>query len=311
MVQMIKDYGKSLDWNIGSLFAHDAYVWKLVDVLNELGYVNPIKYVFGSIPCLFQGGRVAPRNAELKDAYSIFDEYNKRNIGCRLTFSSTLIRENDLTNTLCNSLMSYLNDKGKEANNGVIVSSDLLAKYIRQNYPNLQVISSQVKPSVEVGLGTEEENLDYYNSLFDLYDIVVVNPFKAIDGNFISGLKYTERVEFIANHRCVPNCPMAKLHYETQMKLGVAALDGADLTDFVNTLDEINKKCLGVKASYPLAGTSMSQSTIENLVRKGFTQFKIEGRDNDGICFIRDLGDYIFETYLYQRVANAIMQEAV
>ena len=56
---------------------------------------------------------------------------------------------------------------------------------------------------------------------------------------------------------------------------------------------------------------SMSQSLIEDLVRRGFTQFKLEGRDNDGICFIRDLGDYIFENYLYQRLSNAIMQSAV
>jgi hypothetical protein len=77
MIQLIKDYGKSLNWNVGSLFAHDDYVWKLVDVVNELGYQNPIKYVFGSIPCLFQGGRVAPRDADIKDAYDIFDMYNK------------------------------------------------------------------------------------------------------------------------------------------------------------------------------------------------------------------------------------------
>lgn len=309
MVQMIKDYGKSLDWNIGSLFAHDAYVWKLVDVLNELGYQNPIKYAFGSIPCLFQGGRVAPRDAELNNAYKIFDEYNNRGIGCRLTFSSTLIQEQDLQDDLCNKLMSYLNDKGENANNGVIVSSNLLAKHIKENYNNLQVISSQVKPSVEVGLGND--NVDYYNDLFDLYDIIVVNPFKAQDGKFLDNLKYHNKVEFITNHRCVPNCPNAKLHYETQMKLGIAALRGEDLTDYVNTLNAINQQCLKTKAMYPLAGTSMSVSLIEDLVRRGFTQFKIEGRDNDGVCFIRDLGDYIFETYLYQRISNAIMQNAV
>lgn len=309
MVQLVRDYGKEISWNIGSLFAHDRYAWNLIDVIKELGYKNPIKYVFGATPCLFQGGRIPPRDAELDSALKIIDNYNTRNVGCRLTYSNIFIKEEDLNDELCNSFLKHMDSNGVEANNGVIVSSDILAKYIKENYHNLQVISSQVKPSVEVGLG--KDDIEYYNRLFDLYDIVVINPFKVQDGKFMSELKYPDRVEFIVNHRCVPNCPLAKVHYEMQMKLGMRAINGEDLSEESKILEGVNKECLKIKANYPLAGTSLSQSDIEGLVRMGVTQFKIEGRDNDGVCFIRDLGDYIFIPYLYQRIANSIMQASV
>lgn len=310
MVQLIKDYGKPIEWNIGSLFAHDRYAWGLIDILNELGYENPIKYVFGSIPCLFQGGRVPPRDAELNDALKIMDNYNDRGVGCRLTYSNVFIEESDLDDEICNKMLSHLNNRGG-VGNGVIVSSDILAKYIKGKYPNLQIIASQVKPSVETGLGSDKDTVDYYNKLFDIYDIIVVNPFKVQDGEFLNKLVHHDRVEFIANHRCTPDCPIAKLHYETQMQFGMKALKQEDYSKELELLDKINEECLKVKATYPLAGTSLSQSDIEGLVRLGFNQFKLEGRDNDGICFIRDLGDYIFVSYLYQRLANALMQEAV
>jgi len=313
MVQVIKDYGSPIKWNIGSLFAHDKYIWDLIDVIKDIGYENPISYVFGSIPCLFQGGRIPPRDAKVESALSILDEYNKRDVGCRLTFSNMFISETDLKDILSNKLLSHLNNSEYNVKNGVIVASDLLAKYIRDTYPNLELIASQVKPSCEVGLGPDDNNdtVEYYNKLFDTYDIVVVNPFKVQDGGFINSIKYPERVEFIANHRCVPNCPMSKLHYETQMRLGMGLLYGENIEQYEKTLSEIHRECIKVKSSYPLAGTTLSQSEIENLVRLGFINFKLEGRDNSGECFIRDIGDYIFIPYLYQRISASIMQGVV
>lgn len=311
MVQLVKDYGKTIDWNVGALFAHDRFMWKLLDICKELNYEVPIKYVFGSIPCRFQGGRVAPRDADLENAYKIFDAYRDRGVGCRLTFSNVFITEDDLGDDLSNNLLDYLNTHNDTGLNGVIVASDILAKYIKEKYPTLQLISSQVKPSCETGLGDDKDTVEYYNNLFDLYDVVVVNPFKVNDVKFLNGIRYPERVEFIANHRCVPNCPRAKVHYETQMMLGNKFLSNEDYSEEEKRLAKINAECIEIKKQYPLAGNSFSQSDIEQLLRMGFTQFKIEGRDNDGVCFIRDLGDYIFNTYLYDRIASSIMEIAV
>ena len=311
MLQLVRDYGKEISWNVGSLFAHDRFLWSLVSVLEEFGYKNPISHVFGSTPCLFQGGRIAPRTAELKDAKRIIDKYNEKKIGCRLTYSNILIREEDLEDEICNEYLKYLNDNGKDAGNGVIVSSDMLAKYIKAKYSNLQLISSLVKPSIEVGLGSDEENAEYYNRLFDLYDIVSINPFKVKDSEFLYKIKYPNRVEFRANHRCVPNCPLAKEHYLVQMYASNKMLTGEDPEKDLIKLEYIDRECYKIKSTYPMAGTSLSESDIECLCRMGFTNLKIEGREHDGRCFIRDLGDYIFISYIYRRVADAIMKSCV
>ena len=49
--------------------------------------------------------------------------------------------------------------------NGIILTSELLGEYIYNTYNSLELISSQVKPSVEVGLGND--TVEYYNRLFD------------------------------------------------------------------------------------------------------------------------------------------------
>jgi len=302
MVQLLKDYGGEIDWNVGALFAHDSFIHNLFDMCQDLGYEIPIKYVFGSIPCKFQGGRFAPKNMIIKEAIRLIESYNSRNIGCRLTFSNVFITEEDLANERSNKLLEAIN-KVEGRLNGVIVSSDLLAEYIREKYDNLELISSMVKPSCEVGLGDYKDTTEYYNSLFELYDIVVINPSKVNDSDFLRNIKYPERVEFIANHRCVPNCPRAKLHYETQMRISDKYLkEGMVSEEDTEIINNLKTKCHDVKNKNPLLGSTFSCSDIEKLTRLGYKHFKIEGRDNDDITFARDLGDYIFNTYLFNRM---------
>lgn len=305
-MRVVKRYERDVDWNIGCLFAHDDFVIKVLKVCNEANIDPKITNVFGSIPCILQGGRVPPRTASLEDSLDILSRYNELNVGCRLTFSSTNVKENDLNDETSNTLLNHLN---KSSGNGVIVSSDLLARYIKDKYNNLQIISSQVKPSVEVGLGND--SADYYNNLFDLYDIVVINPMKVNDVKFLSSIKYPERSEFIANHRCLPNCPMAGKHYLTVSDLCKRMLTQADTTKMENQLEEIMTLCLKTRHKYPFAGTSLSFNDINFLVRKGFIHFKLEGRDNDGGTFIRDMGDYIFNHEVFSRLSFSIMGNPV
>ena len=284
-----RSYFGKCDWNVGALFAHDGFVFRLYDICAKVGIAFPIKYVFGSIPCLFQGGRVSPRTATMADAKAIIEKYNSYGIGCMLTFSSVLIKKEDLQDEQCNALLSYINE-GK--NNGVIIASDILAKYVKENYKNLTVMASQVKPSVEVGLGND--TVEYYNKLFDLYDIVVVNPTKISDNSFLENLKYKDRVEFLVNHRCRPDCSLAGAHYKLQMELEYAKLHQKDISGLQKNLDTLMSICHSYREESPLDNALISSNDVEHLVLKGFKHFKIEGRDNNGITFIRDIGHWVY-----------------
>lgn len=310
---VLKQYNSdSIDWNIGALYAHDDYIQKLFIVMKELGLVNPIKYVFGTIPTVLVGGRVTPRDATIENAFKLIDRYNQLGVGCRLTLSSMYVTKDELKDSVSNQLMQHLEENNQKYGvrmNGIILTSELLGEYIYNTYNSLELISSQVKPSVEVGLGND--TVEYYNRLFDLFDIVVVNPNKWCDANIIHGLKYIDRVEFITNHRCFPDCPKAGEHYKAQVDLSKKMLSGGDYSLEEDKLDTINTWCLSVRQKFPLLGVSMSDSEINLLIDNGVKHFKLEGRDNDAFCFLRDVGDYIFNHQYFSRIAHSIMGEAI
>lgn len=72
---------------------------------------------------------------------NLMSEYG---ISARLTFSNSLLREEHLADEKCNALCKALNDS-EEISNGVIVHSDILARYIKKHYPNLYLVSSTTK----------------------------------------------------------------------------------------------------------------------------------------------------------------------
>lgn len=280
----------NIDWNIGSLFIRDDKVIKLLDECNYQKINHNIKYVFGSIPCIMQGGRISFLPWTLEDAFKIIDEYNSRNIGCRLTFSNNLLTKEDLKDYTSNKLLEYIN---KTDINGVIISSDLLVNYIKAEYPNLQTIASQIKPSVEVGLGDDKDTVNYYNKLFDMYDIVVINPAKIYNDIFLKNIKCKNRVEFIVNHRCHPNCQKAKYHYEYQIHLYKEQIINGMNVDYYNMkLNDISMNCESIM-NHDYKGIMFSQHDIEKLIDFGFIHFKLEGRHLSNERFFQDLDQYI------------------
>lgn len=313
-MNLVKRYSKDISWCIGSLFAHDGFVVDTLRVCKELNENPNIDYVFGGIPCVMHGGRIPPRDVNnMEDAFNIIDRYNKMGVSCRLTFSSMLLTDEDLSDSRSNELLERLNSNNKEykVDNGVLVSMDGLAKYIKSNYKELTVISSLVKPSVEVGLGND--NVDYYNKLFETYDRVTVNPFYVNDIEFLRGLENHDKVDFIVNHRCLPNCQIAGEHYIVQLLLekDVKNQDEDKLNEHIKELKRIQDYCYSVRKKYPLAGVSYSESEIDMLISEGFTNFRLEGRENDGKTFVRDMGDYIFGYNSFMRLSKAILEGTV
>ena len=69
-------------------------------------------------------------------------------IAAHLTFSNSLLREEHLTDKKCNALCALFEKNGM-AQNGVIISSELLLDYLRKNYPGLYFISSTTKVLTE------------------------------------------------------------------------------------------------------------------------------------------------------------------
>ena len=95
--------------------------------------------------CLWGGGRVGFGENEAEEVAALMREYQ---IAAHLTFSNSLLREEHLTDKKCNALCALFEKNGM-AQNGVIISSELLLDYLRKNYPGLYFISSTTKVLTE------------------------------------------------------------------------------------------------------------------------------------------------------------------
>ena len=90
--------------------------------------------------CLWGGGRVGYGDSDAEDVLELMRGYG---ISARLTFSNSLLRPEHLADKRCNDLCRAFENVNIQ--NGVIVHSDLLLDYLRENYPGLYLSSSTTK----------------------------------------------------------------------------------------------------------------------------------------------------------------------
>ena len=95
--------------------------------------------------CLWGGGRVSDGEADPRQVLALMQEYG---ISARLTFSNSLLQPEHLTDKTCNALCALLEEQN-EPQNGVIVHSDLLLRYLQEHYPKLYLVSSTTKVLTE------------------------------------------------------------------------------------------------------------------------------------------------------------------
>lgn len=310
MVQMVRDYGNQTNWNVGGLFVHDRFIHIFVDTLDKLGYKNPINSVSGTIMCVMAGSSVSKNKYTVGEVNSIIDEYNNRGIDCRLDFSNVFVEEESFNDEVCNAILNHLDCNNVEGHsNGVIVSDPRYADYVRSNYSEIQVIASYMKPMFEVGLGND--NVEYYNKLLEDFDYVEVNPYYVIDSKFLEGLDNKDKVIFTVNSRELPNDPLTKEYNAALMVEILKSIAEEDCSKESEKIREIVKSQNEVKNMYPLAGTNLSHSDIENLLRMGFKNFSLSSTDCNTTTYLRDIGEYLCISYLFNRLSQAIMQSYV
>ena len=134
-------------FHLPGLFSHYNFYKKFLPVFyNYSEFFYPwakIGSIYGSPAfAIWNSGRARGRSgkisAEIDDVISLLSEYG---ISGRFTFSNSLLTEQHLTDTYCN----FLCKKFQSKNNGIIIASDLLKKYISENFSDFHFISSTTK----------------------------------------------------------------------------------------------------------------------------------------------------------------------
>jgi len=216
-----------------------------------------IAAAYGSFPnCIWNGGRTSFDYINRHVMDKVIEELNNRNIAVRFTFTNPLIEEKHLNDTFANVCLKAA-DNGK---NEVLVNTNVIEEYIRNNYPGFKIISSTTKCLKTIKEVEAELDKDYY--------LVVLDSALNNDPE-IFNISKRDRLEVLVDHFCRVNCPNRVNHY---IEVGKSQME------FTNP----NINCPYVHATFEEVMNrehSITRERMENqFIKGGFKHFKLDGR---------------------------------
>lgn len=212
---------------------------------------------------LWGGGRVGLGEADPRSVLSLMKEYR---ISARLTFSNSLLQPEHLKDKDCSRLCALFENSRQK--NGVIVHSELLLNYLKQNYPGLYFVSSTTKVLTDFRDLVRE--LDRPEFSYVVPDFRLNKAFDRLD---LLEQEQKDKLEFLCNECCSFGCKDRKACYENASRKNL----GDDCPDFICTAPE---GAAGYRFSKAMQNPGfISIEDIQKLyLPRGFSNFKIEGR---------------------------------
>ena len=214
--------------------------------------------------CLWGGGRVGFGDHDPAEVLALLREYG---ISARLTFSNSLLREEHLSDRKCNALC-VLFEEGGDQGNGVIVHSDLLLAYLKQQYPGFYFVSSTTKVLTDFEDLRGEINREDFR--YVVPDFRLNKAFAQWDT--LTGWQ-RDKVEFLCNECCWFGCQDRKLCYEAVSRRNL----GENVPEHRCTAPDAKE---GYRFSKAMTnpGFIRTEDIKEIYLPMGFSHFKIEGR---------------------------------
>lgn len=265
-----------------------------------------IDSVFGSPTCIWNGGRTLDNVYYNKQQLqTIHDTYADLGIKVRLIFTNSLLNEHDLYDRYCNLIMNIFQDLSPE----VVVNLPLLEEYLRSKYPSASFISSTTKRLCSSEAQLKEFNHDYKYICLD-YDY-------NYDFDFLDNIQEEERdrVEILINSVCPKGCKARVLHQEFSAKRQLE-YDNDDNCDesypfYKDCL--LKKRCIELPISEQgytkdfLSGTNyILPQDIDKYLEKGFSHFKIQGRELTTSQMFAEFFPYLIKPEFYPLAISII-----
>jgi hypothetical protein len=262
-------------WNVGGITQSWLFL-SIKHIDDRVVHAGVTFEMYDSYPGTpWNGGR--PTSAEpvhtLDDFVQKVEQLNRNGIGFNLTFSNLLLEETHLDDERGNRLLERFHDD----RNGVIVGSDVLARYIRKTFPKYKLINT---------LTHYRRDPDYYRKALDLYDLLVLPPALNDQLDLIRELG-PERVEILVNETCHGNCPFSQEHYtkisKYNLSLGKNPYLEAELKDYCQK--HHRRRLWPMSAQQlrrELVGTYLPAGELEKLKALGVNRFKLRARTSIG-----------------------------
>lgn len=240
---------------------------------------------------LWGGGRTSFGNADAKDVFSLMNEFG---ISCRLTFSNSLLRNEHLNDKKCNDLCRIF--EKTECQSGIIVHSDLLAEYLKTNFPGFYLISSTTKVLTD---------FEDFRAELNREDFKYVVPDFRLNKKFVQLEELSQwqkdKVEFLCNECCNFSCAERKKCYENVSRKNL----GVDVPDYKCASPDENGGYSFSKAMKN-PGFIGIQDIQKKYMPMGFSNFKIEGRGLGSAMVFEFLLYYLTKTEYQIELREAI-----
>mgnify|MGYP004473263219 FL=1 len=252
--------------------------------------------IYGAPPdCIWGGGRIGSGDCTAQEALALTREYG---VSARLTFSNSLLREEHLTDRKCNALCRLFSESDGPQN-GVIVHSELLLRYLRERYPKLYFVSSTTKVLTAFTQLQAELARDEFR--FVVPDFRLNRAFDRLNA-LPEAAK--DKVELLCNECCWFGCKERSACYEavSRKNLGeaapehiCAAPDAVGGYRFSKAME--NPGFIGVEAIRSI------------YMPMGFSHFKIEGRSLGSALILEFLLHYLTKPEYQLRVREEVYLE--
>lgn len=238
--------------------------------------------------CLWGGGRVELGDAKAADVLALTEEFG---LEARLTFSNSLLKQEHLTDRNCRRLCALF----ETGNNGIIVHSDLLLHFLRDNYPGYYFISSTTK--VLTAFSELEAELNRKEFSYVVPDFRLNHCLDALR-TLPQSLK--DKTEFLCNECCWVGCRERKECYEAVSRKVLGLND-----DFVCHSPGGTEGYRFSKAMDSPAFLSCSDIR-DTYLPLGFSQFKIEGRGLGTAVLLEFLLYYLVKPEYHIHIREAL-----
>ena len=247
--------------------------------------------------CLWGGGRVGFGDEQATDVIRLLQEYH---ISAGLTFSNSLIRPEHLTDKKCNRICELFEKTG-DVQNGVIIYSDLLLNYIKENYPGFYFVSSTTKVLTDFDDLVNELNREEFK-----YVVPDFRLNKSIQK--LEGLNQTQKnkVEFLCNECCSFGCTDRKACYENVSRKSL----GEDCEDHICASPQAAR---GYRFSDAMNNPGfIGIEDIKNIyLPAGYSNYKIEGRSLGSAIILEFLLYYMTKPEYQLRVREEIYLDSI
>lgn len=285
------------DWpdarfNLSGMFIHHPLIIQLILMVEQTFKARlPLDSIHGAPNVPWNAGRFSRAPFSLNEFRSVLEFLYSRNIGYFATFTNHLVEPADLANPIGNTILQIISERPDL--NGVIVTSELLVKYISEKYPSLRLIASITKVALEDGAGRPE----YYAELGKRFCRYVVHPDDCCKPQVLSKLDPL-KAEIIVNENCVRDCPSRNHHFDAYARMQRTATPD-DRDRIRREVDQIVAACQSPirlnRLGNERRSCNLTRAEMKVVYDMGFRHFKLQGRADDPGSNAYDITRFMLE----------------